>query len=76
MRRFDSLSTVQFHRHAEPMRSIISRQRRSFQVDRVLFLDEADHLLAIAGAHPRKCQTSTASPAEPGELPMYSGRSG
>ena len=24
-----------------------------------------------AGEHPRKCQTSTASPAEPGELPMY-----
>src|ERR1022692_3605100 len=25
----------------------------------------------MAGEHPRKRQTSTASPAEPGELPMY-----
>jgi hypothetical protein len=40
-------------------------------VDRALSLDEPNDLQGIAGAHPWKCQTSTASPAEPGELPMY-----
>jgi hypothetical protein len=36
------------------------------QVYRAISRDEANHQQCITGAHPRKCQTSTASPAEPG----------